>query len=81
MALTSPALAVDLTSGPDPRHWPVFAQQAVELHVATGMIMVHLGVDPQQALARLRAHAFAHGRTVTEAALDVIDGRARFEAS
>ncbi|MEU8677951.1 GAF and ANTAR domain-containing protein [Streptomyces sp. NPDC048560] len=154
MAMTSSVLAADLTSGPDARRWPVFAQQAVELgvravfslplgaggiaigtldlyrdvpgplsekdqsiafpaaeaittalltlsegravplpddswlstaesdheevHVATGMIMVHLGVDPQQALARLRAHAFAQGRTVTEAALDVIDGRIRF---
>ncbi|MGW7330916.1 GAF and ANTAR domain-containing protein [Streptomyces sp. NPDC054840] len=49
-----------------------------EVHQATGMIMVHLGVDPQDALARLRAHAFSHGKTVTEAAFDVIAGRIRF---
>ncbi|MBP2034965.1 hypothetical protein J2Z77_000749 [Streptomyces avidinii] len=40
--------------------------------------MVHLGVDPPDALARLRAHAFSHGKTVTEAAFDVIAGRIRF---
>ncbi|UQW99502.1 ANTAR domain-containing protein [Streptomyces sp. RerS4] len=28
-----------------------------EVHQATGMIMVHLGVGPEDALARLRAHA------------------------
>lgn len=49
-----------------------------EVHQATGMIMVHLGVDPRIALARLRAHAFANGQTVTEAAFDVIAGRIRF---
>ncbi|MGW7451251.1 ANTAR domain-containing protein [Streptomyces sp. NPDC054787] len=49
-----------------------------EVHQATGMIMVHLGLDPHQALARLRAHAFANGQSVTEAALDVIAGRIRF---
>lgn len=49
-----------------------------EVHQATGMIMVHLGVDPAHALARLRAHAFSHGLTVTEAAFDVIAGRIRF---
>ncbi|MFF9850970.1 GAF and ANTAR domain-containing protein [Streptomyces litmocidini] len=49
-----------------------------EVHQATGMIMVHLGVAPEHALARLRAHAFAHAQSVTEAARDVIAGRVRF---
>ncbi|MFJ9078809.1 GAF domain-containing protein [Streptomyces sp. NPDC102278] len=49
-----------------------------EVHQATGMIMVHLGVDPLDAMARLRAHAFSHGQTVTQAAFDVIAGRIRF---
>jgi hypothetical protein len=43
-----------------------------EVHYATGMVMVQLGVDPQYALARLRAYAFLEGRTVTEVAQDVI---------
>ncbi|MFJ1812508.1 MULTISPECIES: GAF and ANTAR domain-containing protein [unclassified Streptomyces] len=49
-----------------------------EVHHATGMIMVHLGSSPEDALARLRAHAFGHGQTVTETARDVIAGRIRF---
>ncbi|RST06660.1 ANTAR domain-containing protein [Streptomyces sp. WAC07149] len=50
-----------------------------EVHHATGMLMVFLGVDPQQALARLRAHAFTRGQSVTEAARDVLAGRVRFD--
>ncbi|MEW2048188.1 GAF and ANTAR domain-containing protein [Streptomyces sp. NPDC005476] len=43
-----------------------------EVHQATGMIMVQLGVSAQEALVRLRARAFAQGRTSTEVARDVI---------
>lgn len=157
--LGAPVLAADLTSGPDARRWPVFAQQAVELggravfslplgtgalaigtldlyrdrpgvlserdlriallvrdavtfavsnlqagsgsgfdqddggvaswveaaeadhvevHQAVGMVMVQLGVDPDQALDRLRARAFAQGRTVSEVARDVVARTFRF---
>ncbi|MFJ3582247.1 GAF and ANTAR domain-containing protein [Streptomyces sp. NPDC090127] len=50
-----------------------------EVHRATGMIMVHLEVSAEDALARLRGHAFGHGQTVTETARDVIAGRIRFD--
>ncbi|MEV6202460.1 GAF and ANTAR domain-containing protein [Streptomyces sp. NPDC051771] len=50
-----------------------------EVHQATGMIMVFLGLDAPQSLARLRAHAFAQGQSVTEAARDVLAGRVRFD--
>jgi hypothetical protein len=50
-----------------------------EVHYATGMLMVQLGVDPQHALARLRAYAFAEGRTLTEAARDVLARRVTFD--
>ncbi|MER7537574.1 GAF domain-containing protein [Streptomyces sp. NPDC097704] len=50
-----------------------------EVHQATGMIMVLLDLDVPQALARLRAHAFARGQSVTEAARDVLAGRVRFD--
>jgi len=49
------------------------------VHYATGMVMVQLGVDPQHALARLRAYAFAEGRTVTEVARDVVARRLSFD--
>jgi hypothetical protein len=50
-----------------------------EVHYATGMVMVQLRVDPQHALARLRAYAFAQGRTVTDVARDVIERKLSFD--
>jgi hypothetical protein len=49
-----------------------------EVHQAVGMIMVQLGVEPQQALDRMRARAFTQGRTVTEVARDVLTRSVRF---
>ncbi|MGW5736659.1 MULTISPECIES: GAF and ANTAR domain-containing protein [Streptomyces] len=43
-----------------------------EIHQATGVIMYSLELDAQQALARLRAHAFSHGQSLSQAARDVI---------
>ena len=37
------------------------------------MIMVQLEVGPEEALARLRARAFAQGRTASEVARDIVD--------
>jgi hypothetical protein len=152
----APVLASDLTSGPDTRRWPVFAQQATaagvqavysvplgndavcvgtldlyratpgeltdrdlrtaqlvasvmtvalmalprgeenvqgggepwlsglaadhdEVYQAIGMIMVQLGVGSDEALARLRADAFANNRTALEVARDVVSHRKRFD--
>ncbi|MBY8879705.1 GAF and ANTAR domain-containing protein [Actinacidiphila acidipaludis] len=50
-----------------------------EINRATGMVMVQLGVDAQHALARLRAYAFAEGRTVSDVALGVLAGEVRFD--
>ncbi|MBR8642726.1 GAF and ANTAR domain-containing protein [Streptomyces tuirus] len=50
-----------------------------EVYQAVGMIMAQLGVGADDALARLRGDAFAHGCTVVEAARDVIAHRRRFE--
>jgi GAF domain/ANTAR domain len=49
-----------------------------EVHQATGMLSVQLGVSTQEALVRLRARAFADGRRVTELAADVVGRRMRF---
>lgn len=46
----------------------------VEIHQATGVIMVHLGVSAQEALLRLRARAFTQGSTSLDVARAVIDG-------
>ncbi|GAA3893105.1 GAF domain-containing protein [Streptomyces lacrimifluminis] len=44
-----------------------------EIHQATGMIMVQLGVTAEEAVLRIRARAFAQGSTSTEIARAVID--------
>ncbi|MFI1988243.1 GAF and ANTAR domain-containing protein [Actinoplanes sp. NPDC020271] len=49
------------------------------VHQATGMISVQLGVPVEEALARLRAHAFAAGRDLDELAADVVARRLRFD--
>jgi len=49
-----------------------------EIHQATGMITVQLGVTAAVALARLRAFAFAHDRRLRDVALDVVARRLRF---
>jgi ANTAR domain/GAF domain len=43
-----------------------------EVYQAQGMVMVQLGVGPDEALSRLRAYAFAHDRRLREVANDVI---------
>ncbi|KOG30738.1 diguanylate cyclase [Streptomyces resistomycificus] len=49
-----------------------------EIYQAVGMMMVQLGVGSDEALARLRAHAFVHDRTALEVAHDVVSHRWRF---
>ncbi|MFD8804210.1 GAF and ANTAR domain-containing protein [Streptomyces sp. NPDC059597] len=43
-----------------------------EVHQAVGMVMVQLDLDPEQALDRMRARAFAESRTVSEVAHDIV---------
>jgi hypothetical protein len=50
-----------------------------EVQQAIGMIMAQLGIDADEALARLRAHAFARGRTALDVAHEVITQRKRFD--
>jgi len=77
-AVTLAVIALDHTS-PDPHAvvtWLAGAESdREEVHQATGMIMVQLGVNASEALLRLRARAFAEGRTSIEAARAVIDRR------
>ena len=50
-----------------------------EVHQATGMITVQLGVSVAVALVRLRAHAYAHDRRLRDVAADVVARRLRFD--
>lgn len=49
------------------------------VHQASGMISVQASTSVENALALLRAHAFAEGRSVGDLAADVVAGRFRFE--
>jgi hypothetical protein len=50
------------------------------LYQAQGMTMIDLGVSIGEAMARLRAHAYAHGRPLSDIARDVVEGRLRLES-
>ena len=50
-----------------------------ELFQAQGMVMVQLGRTLAEALARMRAHAYAENRPLADVARDVIGRRLRFE--
>ena len=49
-----------------------------QVHQATGMIQVQLGVPTEDAFLLLRARAFASGRPVIDIARDVVERRLRF---
>ncbi len=51
-----------------------------EVSQATGMLVAQLGIDPAEALVRLRAHAYATDRTASEVARDILDRRLRLQA-
>jgi GAF domain-containing protein len=54
-------------------------EHRAELFQAQGMVMVQLGVPIGEALARMRAYAYAHGRRLAEVARDVVARRLHFE--
>ncbi|AQT78689.1 antitermination regulator [Mycolicibacterium litorale] len=68
-------------SDPESNAWAQLnAISRTEVGQATGMLVAQLGVEPAEALARLRAYAYADGRSVTEVARDVLDRRLKLEA-
>lgn len=52
-----------------------------EIHQATGMITVQLGVSAAVALVRLRAYAFSHDRRLSDVAKDVVARRLHLDGS
>ena len=54
------------------------AAYQMQVHQATGMVKIQLGVTIEEAFLSLRAHAFAAGRPVAEVARDVVERRLRF---
>jgi hypothetical protein len=56
-----------------------YFQTRPEVHQATGMISVQLGISVGEAFIRLRARAFAEERALSELAIDVVARRIRFD--
>ena len=54
------------------------ATRSARVHQAAGMVMVQLGCSVEDAMARLRAAAYAEGGTLEDVASDVIARRRRF---
>ncbi len=55
------------------------ALSRAEVGQATGMLVAQLQVEPAEALVRLRAHAYATGRSATDVARDILDRRLKLE--
>lgn len=54
--------------------------QRAELFQAQGMVAIQLGTSLTDALARLRAHAYAHDRSLGDVARDVVARRLSFDS-
>ncbi|ROO63235.1 ANTAR domain-containing protein [Micromonospora sp. Llam0] len=62
----------------DPRPERIGLQHP-EVHQATGMVTVQLGVTAEVALTRLRAYAYSHDRRLQDVAADIVARRLRLE--
>ena len=68
-------------SDPNSNAWAELnALSRAEVSQATGMLVAQLGVEPAEALVRLRAHAYATGRSATDVARDILDRRLKLES-
>jgi hypothetical protein len=71
------ALLADPPSADQPFEDGPWSSRA-EIHQATGMVVAQLRLAPRDALAILRAHAFAHDATLHDIAMQVIIGQLDF---
>ncbi|MEU7254889.1 ANTAR domain-containing protein [Streptomyces rimosus] len=81
--LVANALTAVLLEGGPPRDAFAAGQKGSDfygaaVHQASGMVSVQAGIPVSRALLRLRAHAFRHGRSLTEVAGDVVARRLSF---
>lgn len=83
LADTVCAILLDAAEGENPSRINGSGPQPLEMrhsqvHQATGMLIVQLGVTAAVALIRLRAYAYAHDRRLVDVAGDVVARRLRF---
>jgi hypothetical protein len=79
MVLVSRPPPDDIDTGSSDVWWTP-SPSSTEIHQATGMVVAQLSVPPRVAYLRLRAHAFAQDRPLTEVAREVIERRLRFDS-
>lgn len=77
-ARTGTASAPDEDEDEDTAYVRRFVDDRPQIHQATGIISIQLGVDLPTALLRLRARAFAEGRLLSELSADVLSRTVRF---
>lgn len=65
----------DSAFGDDP---DAHASFQLQVHQATGMVQVQLGIRTDEAFLVLRARAFAMGRPLADVSTDVVQRRLRF---
>lgn len=76
---TAALILLGLRTDPgDEQPWDQSWSSRAEIHQATGMVLVQLGVSAADAFARLRAHAFAEQRLLGDVARDVVARRLTF---
>ena len=74
-------MLLGLRTDPDPEGdevWDRSWSKRAEIHQATGMVIAQLGINPTDAFARLRAHAFTEGVSLGDVARDVVARRLHF---
>jgi hypothetical protein len=66
-----------ISAGPDGLADAALSARRAQVHQATGMVAAQLRVPVSDALALLRAHAYAHGQGLADLAADVLARRVR----
>ena len=59
------------------RGWGADPYGYMRVHVAAGMLSAQLQITAEEAMSRIRAHAFASGASLTSVADTILDGRLR----
>jgi hypothetical protein len=70
---------LDDLDGLRPMELPEMVDIQAKVHQATGFVAVELGVSLNEALLRIRGHAFAHRQTLDDVARQIIERRLQLE--
>jgi hypothetical protein len=79
LADTATDIIFDDLHGVAPMTLPGLVDIQSDVHQATGFVAVDLGVSLEEALLRIRGHAFAHQTTLSAIAREILERRLRLE--